>query len=202
MILVSIIKLNIYNSVQNYTNQLKIHKMARIILLALLTVLYVSEVQGQTSHHCYVKIPDPAKQPLVLLDGEQYTDPEFMHSIDVSTIQKLEVLKGDTSYVDKYGVLALNGIIVYQTKSFVAKGWYVRFAKYQEEINDIVQEENFDYKDYRVFVNDELLDNEHLETWELLFENKQITHVGLQSIEFGEAKGEIRILCKVKDEEK
>jgi hypothetical protein len=30
-----------------------------------------------------------------------------------------------------------------------------------------------------------------LETWEPLFENKQITHVSFQSIESGEEKGEI-----------
>jgi hypothetical protein len=41
-----------------------------------------------------------------------------------------------------------------------------------------------------------------LNTWEPLFENKQITNVGFQFIEFGEAKGEIRIKCKAKDEEK
>jgi hypothetical protein len=69
--------------------------MARIILFALLTVIYISEVQGQsfliTDH---ASIPDPAKQALVLLDGEQNTDPEFMNRIDGSTICKLEVLKG------------------------------------------------------------------------------------------------------------
>lgn len=98
--------------------------------------------------------------------------------------------------------MALNGIIVYQTKSFVAKEWYNQFAKHQEVINDIVQQANFDYKDYRVFVNDELLDNENLQTWDVLFENKQITNVGFQSMELGEVKAEIRVVCKAQDEEK
>ncbi|WP_461633338.1 hypothetical protein [Labilibaculum euxinus] len=179
--------------------------MIRILLVILVSVLYISEVQAQSHLHTdYASIPDPTKQPLVLLDGEQYLDPEFMHSIDANTIQNLEILKGDDvqSYVDKYGVLALNGIIVYQTKSFVAKGWYNRFAKHQLEINNILQQANFDYKDYRVFVNDELLDNGNLQTWEPLLENKQITHVGFQSIGFGEEKGEIRVVCKAQDEEK
>lgn len=176
--------------------------MARIILFALLSVLYVNEVQGQRLRPSHVAKFDPAKQPLVLLDGEQYLDPEFMHSIDVSIIQKLDIIKGDTTqyYVDKYGVLALNGIIVCQTKSFVAKEWFNRFTKYQDEINYIVQQTNFDYKDYRVFVNDELLDNENLQTWNVLFENKQITHVAFQSMELGELKGEIRVVCKAQDE--
>lgn len=176
--------------------------MIRIVLLALLSVLYVSEVQGQRLRPSHAVKFDPAKQPLVLLDGEQYLDPEFMHSIDVSTIQKLDVFKGDTaqSYVDKYGVLALNGIIVYQTKSFVANKWYCQFAFHQPVINEFITQANFDYKDYRVFVNDELLDNENLQTWDILFENKQITHVGFESIGFGEAKGEIRVVCKAQDE--
>ncbi|PKQ61804.1 hypothetical protein BZG02_14345 [Labilibaculum filiforme] len=166
---------------------------------------FILVVQGQTSLHRSCSVSrKPAQQHLVLLDGEKYSDPEFMHSIDAGTIYKLEVLKGyDVQfYVDKYGELARIGIITIQTKSFVAKGWYDRFAKHQEEINDIVQKEKFDYKEYRAFVNDELLDNEYLETWEPLLENKQITNVSFESIESDEVKGEIRVTCKAQEEEK
>ncbi|MDM8159754.1 hypothetical protein QUH73_08010 [Labilibaculum sp. K2S] len=52
-----------------------------------------------------------------------------------------------------------------------------------------MEQANFGYKDYRVFVNDELLDNVNLQTWESLLENKQITHVGFQSTGFDEGKG-------------
>lgn len=179
--------------------QLNFYNMRKLLFLLLILFLYFSNVQGQSGLHIdYATPSDPAKQPLVLLDGEKYSDPEFMHSIDPSSIYSLEVLKGHDvqSYVDKYGDLAKNGVISVTTKGFVAKQWYNRFAKYQPTIKIICKREDFDYNSYRVFLNEQLLNNQDLKNWDSQFENQNIKNVDFKSINFGEIKGEVRVATK------
>ena len=55
-----------------------------------------------------------SKNPLILLEGKEITSEE-LKKIEPDTIERMEVLKGDSA-IKKYGGKAKNGVILITTK--------------------------------------------------------------------------------------
>jgi len=80
--------------------------MKKLLLLTLsITLLYLPLI-AQTD----------SKKPLVVIDG-RISNIE-LDSIDVTTIRSIEVRQGQ-SFMDDYGVLAKNGVILIKTKDYI-----------------------------------------------------------------------------------
>ena len=62
-----------------------------------------------------VKIKTDGKEPLYLIDGKEITREE-MNNISPETIDKVEVLKGDSA-TEKYGDKGKNGVVIITTKN-------------------------------------------------------------------------------------
>lgn len=177
--------------------------MRKLILLILLPIFYTNFVLAQTALPTdYAVKYDPTKQPMVLVDGIQNLDPQYLQNIDPNTICELKVLKGEEWKIcaNKYDGQAKIGVISVSTKKFVAKEYYIRFAEYNPILKEQITKTDFNYMDYRLYINGELLDNSALHDWKMKLQNQEITLVNFEAFRFGEAKGEIRIGSRSKKE--
>jgi len=78
-------------------------------------IIFITKDDDAIKKHKVVKIETDGKEPLYLIDGKEITREE-MNNISPETIDKVEVLKGDSA-TEKYGDKGKNGVVIITTKN-------------------------------------------------------------------------------------
>jgi len=78
-------------------------------------IVFIAKDDDAIKKHKVVKIKTDGKEPLYLIDGKEITREE-MNNISPETIDKVEVLKGDSA-TEKYGDKGKNGVVIITTKN-------------------------------------------------------------------------------------
>ena len=78
-------------------------------------IIFITKDGDAIKKHKVVKIETDGKEPLYLIDGKEITREE-MNNISPETIDKVEVLKGDSA-TEKYGDKGKNGVVIITTKN-------------------------------------------------------------------------------------
>ncbi|MFH6769694.1 M56 family metallopeptidase [Gaetbulibacter aquiaggeris] len=78
-------------------------------------IVMIAKDDDAVKKHKVVKIKTDGKDPLYMVDGKEITREE-MNNISPETIDKVEVLKGDSA-TEKYGDKGKNGVILITTKN-------------------------------------------------------------------------------------
>lgn len=136
-------------------------------------------------------------EPLVFFDDNKIQSIELIGKIDTSNIQEIKVVKKDLdSYIKLYGPDARNGLIFIYSKTFIAKKWYKDFAFENKTINKIIDDPEFNYKDYKVYLNNELLKTDFFDGLNEKLKSQKIKNIKIKKYKSENKKGIIIIETK------
>jgi hypothetical protein len=134
--------------------------MKNILVLALILLLNFS-LFGQENDSLQIKGKSTPtlfnKDPLMIFDNVVITQKDLI-DIDPKLIQEVEIIKEGKSceiFVESYGVVARNGVIIIRTKKYIALQWLNIFNKFckSDKLSELLTNPSFDYKITRVFLN-------------------------------------------------
>ena len=179
----------------------------RSILLLFLVILLVSPTMSysqSTEDNMNAKQSDstqnvigPDDHPLIFFDDRRIESTEELQSIDPQNVQEIVVVKDSLSeYIDKYGPEAKGGVIFVYSKKFVARRWYLKFAEYNRKVAKLIGAVDFQYPDYKVYLNNELLKPDFFDGLE-----KKMGKLTIDKVKFRKSKDdntEGKVLVKLK----
>lgn len=136
-------------------------------------------------------------EPLLFFDDIKIQNLNQIGKVDSSNIQEIRVIKENLdSLIKLYGPEARNGLIFIYTKGFVAKKWYRVFTSKNEDISKIIEDSNFNYQDYKIYLNGQLLKNDFFDEINEKLRSKEIESVIVERYKSEKKKGIITIKTK------
>lgn len=136
-------------------------------------------------------------EPLLFFDDIKIQNVNQIGKIDTSNIQEIKVIKDDLdSLIKLYGPEARNGLIFIYSKEFIAKKWFKDFAHKNKAIEIIIEDSSFNYKDYIIFLNDELLKTDFFNGLNEKMKSQKIDTIKIEKYKSDVKKGIIHIKTK------
>jgi hypothetical protein len=170
------------------------------IVLILLLITVSQYVHGQDlinknkSEDSQLQNDEIEKRPMMFFNDKIIESLDELNNIDVEDVQEIVVIKdsGLSSYINKYGPNAQNGIVLIYSKDFVANRWFTDFAKLNNKLQMILAQEGLKYTDYIVYLNKTQLEREFFNGLEAQLDDKNIKSVKFKQSTNG-SKGKISI---------